>query len=318
MDVDASAMRDKSTMELKPEVPIWRTVAAGYRTGISVLVRDGALFRYFIYASVLSLPIVGIQYVVQEGGTWQVATPALQALQPLFGLLTYAAYAMILSPLTAAIYRKLLLDEAPRGFYFAAMFRTPELHLSVATTAVFALFFIAELSAYPVIYLLYGLNLFDPLEMSRRYAAQPTIAAIVAVATCIAYVVAALAATRFTFAFPAIATRVRGASLRQSYAETRGSTWRLFFIFLLIFLFPFLVFIGAVAGASVAFVIGNPEAMRTPEASEMMMVSPLFLIIYALMFLAMMVMVAVTAAAAARAYEIRVNRGMSGVAEVFA
>ena len=38
-------MRDKSTMELKPEVPIWRTVAAGYRTGISVLVRDGALFR---------------------------------------------------------------------------------------------------------------------------------------------------------------------------------------------------------------------------------------------------------------------------------
>jgi hypothetical protein len=36
------------------------------------------------------------------------------------------------------------------------------------------------------------------------------------------------------------------------------------------------------------------------------------------MFLAMMAMVAVTAAAAARAYEIRINRGMSGVAEVFA
>ncbi len=309
---------DRSTMELKPEVLIWRTVSAGYRAGISVLVRDGALFRYFTYASVLSLPIVGIQYVVQEGGTWQVATPALQALQPLFDLLTYAAYAMILSPLTAAIYRKLLLDEAPRQFYFAAMFRTPELHLSVATTAVFALFFIAELTAYPVIYLLYGLNPFDPLEMSRRYAAQPTIAVIVAAATCIAYVVAALAATRFTFAFPAIATRAPGASLRQSYADTRGSTWRLFFIFLLIFLFPFLIFIGAVAGASVAFAIGNPEAMRTPEASEMMMVSPLFLIIYALMFLAMMAMVAVTAAAAARAYEIRVNRGMTGVAEVFA
>ena len=48
-------------MDLQPEVPIWRTVMAGYRAGIGVLVRDGARFRYFIYASALCMPIVGIQ-----------------------------------------------------------------------------------------------------------------------------------------------------------------------------------------------------------------------------------------------------------------
>ncbi|MGE0117322.1 MAG: hypothetical protein AB7S71_03925 [Dongiaceae bacterium] len=300
-------------MELTPEVPIWRTVAAGYRAGISVLVRDGALFRYFIYASVLSLPIVGIQYVVE-----QAATPTMQVLKPLFSLLTYVAYAMALSPLTAAIHRKLLLGESPRQLYFAAMFRTTELRLAVATIAVSALFLTAELMAYPLVYLLYGVSPFDAAGLAQAYEAQPLIAMNLAAAMLIAYLVAGLAATRFAFAFPAIATQARGASLRQSYVETHGSTWRLFFIFLIIFLFPFLLFIGAVAGTSAAFVIGNPEVMRTPEAGETMERSLPFLVLYAIMFLAMMAMVAVTAAAAARAYEIRINRGMSGVAEVFA
>lgn len=154
--------------------------------------------------------------------------------------------------------------------------------------------------------------------MSRGYAANPTIAAVILPLSLLSYVVAALIAARFTFAFPSIAIGAPGASLHRSLAETRGSTWRLFFIFLFAFAPPFAVFIILYLVASVVFVINHPEFVSAPDRIvTAMMYSAPFLVIYATMFIIMMVMVAVTAAAAARAYEIRVDRGMTGVAEVF-
>jgi hypothetical protein len=48
-----------------------------------------------------------------------------------------------------------------------------------------------------------------------------------------------------------------------------------------------------------------------------MLYSPPFLAVFATAFMMSMMMIAVIAAAAARAYEIRVDRGMTRVAEVF-
>lgn len=305
---------------LSPELPIWRTVISGYRDGIRTLLGDGRLFRYFIYASAMTFMLVGAQLYVDMGGSWMSGPePAMQAANLLFGLLISVAYAIAISPLTVALHRKLLLGETPHELYLAAMVRRTHLRVAAATVAVYGLFFLAQLSIYPMIYFVYGVNPLNAVDLTAAYEAQPTIALVVTLLTWGASLLAALVSTRFAFAFPAISMNTPGASLRQSYAETRGTTWRLFFIFLMTILFPFLAFIVAVGVASALFVFGNPEAMGDPDrVGQMMMLSPPFLAVYAIGFVMMMAVLVAIAAAAARAYEIKVNRGMTGVAEVFA
>ncbi len=304
-----------------PELPIWRTVVAGHRDGIGALFRDGKLFRYFVYASALNLILLGGQLYIGLGESpiTESGSPATHLSDLFFGLLISVAYAIAISPLTVAVHRKLLLGEAPRDLYVAAMFQATQLRLALATMAVYALFFVAQLAIYPVIYLIYGVNPLKAADLASAFSAQPSMALVVMVTTWVGSAFAALISTRFAFAFPALSTRAPGASLRQSFAETRGSMWRLFFIFLIILALPFLAFVIAISVASILFFVQYPEAIQTPDSvGPAMMLSPTFLVMYAVAFVAMMAIIVVIGAAAARAYEIRVNRGMSGVAEVFA
>ena len=304
-----------------PTIPIWRTVAAAYRLGIGALFGDGALFRYFVYASLLSLAVVGLQlYHVASRLAAVAQSPTLGTtlLSIATGMLLYVGYAAASCPFAAAVHRKILLGETPRGYYAAAATRAMQLRFLLATIAVYALFFVAPLVSNLALYLIFGLNPFDPLEVSRGYAAQPIIAVVVLPLSLLSYVLAALIAARFTFAFPGIAIERPDASLRRSFAETRGSTWRLFFIFLFTFALPFAIFFILYVVASIVFVISHPDLLSAPERMGTAMVySAPFLVVYAAMFIIMMLMTAVMAAAAARAYEIRVEGGMTGVAEVF-
>ncbi len=303
------------------ELPVWRTVIAGYRDGVGALFRDGRLFRYFIYASALTLILMGGRLYVELDGslTSGSETSAAQIGNLLFGLLISVAYAITTSPLTVALHRKLLLGETAHEAYFAAMLRGSHMRIVGATMAVYGLFFVAQLSAYPIIYVAYGVNPLNAADLEATFAAEPMIAMVITALTWGASLFAGLMSTRFAFAFPAISTNAPGASLRASFAETRGSMWRLFFIFLLIVFFPFVAFVMAIGGASVLLVIGNPEAVANPDrVGEMMMLSSPFLVVYAIGFVVMMAVIVAIGGAAARAYEIKVNRGMTGVAEVFA
>lgn len=294
---------------------------AAYRLGIGALFGDGALFRYFVYASLLSLAVVGLQlYHIASrlAAAAQPPTLGTTLLSIATGMLLYVGYAAAICPFAAAVHRKILLGETPRGYYATAAARAMQLRFLLATIAVYALFFVAPFVNNLALYMIFGLNPFDPLEVSRGYAAQPIIAVVVLPLSLLSYVLAALIAARFTFAFPGIAIERPDASLRRSFAETRGSTWRLFFIFLFTFALPFAVFFVLYVVASIIFVINHPDLISAPDriATAMVYSAP-FLVVYAAMFIIMMVMVAVIAAAAARAYEIRVDRGMTGVAEVF-
>lgn len=304
---------------LSPELPIWRTVIAGYREGIGVLFRDGRLLRYFIYASALTFIITGAQLYVELEGSWMPGPETTGVFNLLLDPLISVAYAIAISPLTVALHRKLLLGETPQAAYLAAMFRGTHMRIAAVTISVYGLFFVAQLSGYPMIYVAYGVNPFNAADSAAAYAAHPMTALVVTGLAWAVSVVAGLFSARFAFAFPAISTNALGASLRKSFAETRGATWRLFFIFLFILLLPLVAFIIAVGIASVLFVTGNPEAMGDPDrVGQMMMLSPPFLAVYAIGFVMMMAVLVAIAAAAARAYEIKVNRGMTGVAEVFA
>ena len=304
-----------------PTIPIWRTVVAAYRLGIGALFRDGALFRYFIYASLISLVVLSLNFYQVASRLASMAepqTPGMVLQSIAVGMLLYVAYAAAVCPYAVAVHRKILLGETPRDYYAAAVMRRTQLRFLLATIAVYAVFFVAPFVNNLSVYLIYGLNPFDAPAISRAYTTRPTIAAVVGILSLLSYVGAALISARLAFAFPSIAIETPNASLRRSLAETRGSTWRLFFIFLLTFALPFTIFIILYAAASVVFLINHPELVRSPNMmASAMLYSPPFLAIFATMFIISMAMIAVTAAAAARAYEIRVDRGMTGVAEVF-
>jgi hypothetical protein len=314
----AQAMNDPH-----PTIPIWRTVAAAYRLGIGALFGDGALFRYFVYASLLSLAVLSLQFyhiASHLAAAAQPQTPGMTLLSIAAGMLLYVGYAAAICPFAVAVHRKILLGETPRGYYAAAAMRRTQLRFLLAAIAVYAVFFVAPFVNNLAVYLIYGLNPFDALAVSRAYTTHPTIATVVLpLSSLLSYFGAALIAARFTFAFPAIAIDTPGASLRRSVAETRGSTWRLLFVFLFVFALPLIILLVFYVGASVIFIMNHPELVHSPEMiAPAIAFSPLFLIVYATMFVFMMVMIAVIAAAAARAYEIRVDRGMIRLAEVFA
>jgi membrane-anchored glycerophosphoryl diester phosphodiesterase (GDPDase) len=188
----------------------------------------------------------------------------------------------------------------------------------LATIAVYGVFLVAAYAGHPILYLVYGVNPFDPQAFARTTSARPTIAFVLSGLTLVFYVIASLISARFTFVFPAIALDVPDASLRQSFGATRRSTWRLFFVFFFIFVIAAAIFAIAIFTTAIAYIASHPGLALAPKATtETIMFSTPFLVIYVATFIAAMMLVAVTAAAAARAYEIRINRGMTGVVEVF-
>jgi hypothetical protein len=82
------------------KLPIWQTAISGYGDGVGALFRDGKLFRYFIYASALTLILIGGHLYVTLGDAWlsESKTPAAQMTDVLFSLLVSVAYAIAVSP----------------------------------------------------------------------------------------------------------------------------------------------------------------------------------------------------------------------------
>lgn len=300
-------------------IPIWRTVVIAYRQGIGVVFRDRALFRYFIYASLLCLATYGANIYRARMLLSQSLSPGQILASTLAGLFLSFLFAVAICPFAFAVYRKLMLDETPREPYLAAVVGRGQRPFLLAILAAYGVFVLAAFVSHPILYFVYGVNPFDPHALARVTSTQPAVAFVVGGLTLIADLVAALVCVRFSFAFPAIALGAPGASLRQSVDATAGSTWRLFFIFSTIFAIAFVIVVVAIAAAATVFALNHPELARAPEAgSAAMAFSTPFLILYAVMFLAAMILVAVTAAATAHAYEIRVNGGLTGVVEVFA
>jgi hypothetical protein len=176
------------------------------------------------YASVLMVVLGAGQLDVELGGSFMSGSKNFAAGigNLLFGLLIAAAYAIAASPLPVALHRKRLLGETPPGAYFAAMLRGAEARLAAATMAVYGLFFVAQSSAYPLIYVAYGVNLLNAGDVRVAYAVEPTIGLIIVLLTWSASLLAGLMYARLALAFPGIATNAPGASLRQSCAGATG------------------------------------------------------------------------------------------------
>lgn len=215
--------------EAQPTIPIWRTVMTAYRQGIGVLFRDGALFRYFIYATLLSLVIYGINLYRAQlllSRSAHDPTPGYLLASNVVGVLLYFSFAVVICPFAFAMHRKILLGETPREYYLVAATSRNQLRFLLATIAVYGVFLVAAFAGHPVLYLVYGVNPFNPQTFSSATSAQPTAAVVVSGLTLVFNIIASLTSARSLLPFqqsPSVCPRPLSANPLAPRVDRRGA-----------------------------------------------------------------------------------------------
>jgi MFS family permease len=241
----------------------------------------------------------------------------------LLGFLGYVVIAAVQAPLGVIVQRHILLGDPPRHSYFAYVTSSYGHRFFKVSIAIYAFFYVAGLVHAPIIYWAYSVSPFDERALTVLMTTNPSSLAVTMLTWFVAFVIAALLSAKSTFAFGAAATDRPGPALRQSFAESRGAMWCLFFTFVLIFILPIFVYLIAAIVVSTSFVIQNDDQVRAgadPFGNLTTMdiaLAPQVIIATIVVSTAVMVSYVATAAGAARAYQIRIERGLSGVAEVF-
>ena len=313
----------------RPKIPAWRTAYDGYRLGLRAIFSSGAMFRYFVYGSVTIVIAMGALFYVSFAtqGWLSNAAGGMERTLALgvtiaSGYLGYAALAAAQTPLGVVFQRYILLREPPRHPYFAYWASSYGRRFLWASAAVYGYFLVASLIHVPFFLLFYGTDPFDQIAVSTLFASTPSAMAVLIAIYVSALLCASLLAARSSLAFPIAAADRPGSALRQSFAESRGTMWRLFFVFVLIYAPTFVAYFIALMIIMVTFVIQNPGMVDTVgdpfgAANPGLFTSPSFIIAVTIALIAFALSQVAMAAAAARAYQIRVERGLSGVAEIF-
>jgi hypothetical protein len=226
------------------------------------------------------------------------------------------------TPLGVVFQRHMLLGESPRHPYFAYWAIGYAQRFFWASAVIYGFFFVAGLIQSPIILLLYRTDPFDQVAVSTLFATTPSALLVFLLTYAASVLGASLLAARASLAFPIAAADRPGSALRQSFVESRGAMWRLFFVFALIYAPAFVAYFIAIMIVTVTFVIQNPGMVQSGTdpfgaMSPGIFTSPSFIIGAIIGLIAFTLSQVAMVAAAARAYQIRVERGLSGVADVF-
>lgn len=317
-------MTDISAGPLRPKIPVWRTAYDGYRLGIGAIFSSGAMFRFFVYGSVLSIAVLGAEGYFIFWATMNLSERASDILAIVIAFVGYIAMTAVQTPLGIAIQRRILLGDIPSRSYVAYALDHRGRNYAFVLLLICGFYFLASLIEIPVSLLVYGQPFAsaEALEEDTTFAAYSTLMSLAWIVT---IAVASLMSAKCAFMFPAVACD-RPGSWRQAYAETRGIVWALFVIFLVACLPVALLYAVIFAAAFIASLspmmaelgLGDGVSDSAMEqAMTAMLQSPAFIVACVIAGLGYMLSFVVTAAAAARAYQIRVERGLTGAAEVF-
>ena len=314
-------MADISATLPRPKIPVWRTAYDGYRLGIGAIFSSGIMFRYFVYGSLAIIVATGaLFYISVMTQSWlSSAAGGLERTLALAAMivsayLAYAALAATQTPLGVVFQRHMLLDEPPRHPYFAYWATSYGRRFFWVSAAVYGFFFVAGLVHVPFILLFYGTDPFDQVAISTLFTTTPSaLLAFVAVYV-LSLLCASLLAARSSLAFPIAAAGRPGSAMRQSFAESRGAMWRLFFVFALIYVPAFVAYFIAIMIVTVTFVIQNPglvEAGADPfgAMNPGLFTSPAFIIGAIIALIAFTLSQVAMVAAAARAYQNKPTTG---------
>jgi hypothetical protein len=317
-------MTDISAAMPRSKIPVWRTAYDGYRLGIAAIFSSGAMFRFFVYGSVLSIAVLGAEVYLMFWIVVSLSERASDILALLIPFVAYIAITAVQTPLGIVLQRRILLGDFPSRSYVAYAVDHRGRNYAFVLLLICGFYFLASLIEIPMNLLFFG-QPFVPAEIPVEDITYATYAMLMLLAWVVTFAIASVMSAKCAFMFPAVACE-RPGSWRQAYGETRGIVWPLFAVFLIAFLPVLLLFAIVSVGAFIASLspfmetlsIGDGVSdLATEQAMHSMLLSPVFIVAYIFAGLAYMLSFVVTAAAAARAYQIRVERGLSGVAEIF-
>ena len=200
------------------------------------------MFRYFVYGSMAVVTAMGALFYVSfttqgwlgnAAGDWSERLRLRVTIVSAY--LGYAALAAAQTPLGVVFQRYILLREPPRHSYFAYWASSYGRRFFWASAAVYGYFLVASLIHVPFFLLFYGTDPFDQVAVSTLFATTPSALTVFIAIYASALLCACLLAARSSLAFPMAAADRPGSALRQSFAESRGTMWRLFLVFVLIY-----------------------------------------------------------------------------------
>lgn len=317
-------MTDSTLSLSQPKIAVFRTVYDAYCLGIGAIASNAAMLRFFLYCSAFSF----LQFALQHGAAlWiylNLEEGRADGIQIAISILSFAAFAFVQTPLGIAIQRSTLLGEQPDVTYLASVMNRRGRRYLLASILISVPFCLANF-AEPVVNLaLFG----EPFINSDMIVDQiPPDYYLVILLTAIfgAYAGASLIATRGAFIFPSIATD-RLASFHQGFGETRHATLRLLLILTIASVPLAVIGIAALAYAIVTSISPLFESLSISNAAATipfdqvllgLVQSPTVIIAGAVGLAAYMLWFLILAAGTARAYQISVDRGLSGIAEIF-
>ena len=93
--------------------PVWRTAYEGYRLGIGAIFSSGVMFRFFVYGSVLSIAVLGVEIYLLVWTAMNLSERASDILALLIPLVTYVAMSAVQTPSGIVMQRRILLGDIP-------------------------------------------------------------------------------------------------------------------------------------------------------------------------------------------------------------
>jgi hypothetical protein len=316
-------MTDITAALPRPKVPICHTAYDAYRLGIGAIFSSGIMFRFFIYGSIMSIAIVGVELLFSfdhTGGTFDINHNYINSL--MIGVLSAIILAGIQTPLGIAIQRQILLDDVPQTSYFNYAANPPGRRFFVSSLWIYGAYLVAEFAEVPILAVA-GINPLDSDAVAAALKSDVSLTVQILTTTLCAYLAATIFAVRLTFRFPEISCERDSGSTWHALVETKGTAIRLFMLFVLVFLPIGVIYFGALFVAGFVYFSrymlqgGEMTAEAIDQIMPAMLSSTEFIVAYAVVACTMAFSCVVVAAGAARAYQIRVERGMSGVAEIF-
>ncbi len=320
-------MTDSAAGSSPPKIPVFRTAYDAYRLCFSAIFGCRKVLRFFLYGTGLSLGIVGaIKYArltgflyLPVGAPWRIEINF--ALETLISIITLAGLAAAQAPMGIAIIRYVILREVPDGAYFSGL-PGRRWRFFLLTVLVYFLFLLASLAFVPLA-LIHGINPIYRSDIMARAMETPGFLLEILLAWAAAGVLACMLSASLSFRFTEHACNI-SPQPNDASGQSRAPIWRLVLTFTVV-LGPVAVATIAVYYAGIAFYIFAHWAAVESAASgsgleslaDNRLRSKEYLISNGMIVVCGAFAYVLIAAGAARAYQIRVERGLTGAAEVF-
>jgi hypothetical protein len=254
-------MTDIAASPTRPKIPVFDTAYDAYHLGVSAAFSSAKMFRFFVYGSVLWVFAFGIKYYDSLLRSGEITDTRPIALDVFVGILLTLLISVAQTPLGIALQRRILLGESPKGSYFGYLLAPAGIRYALVVFLVHLMFLCASLFPTLLAIALTSYMAPDQNDFAAIIRVDDLATSVRLISLPLLFAAAIGVSVRLAFAFPDAACRA-SPWLRQSIADTKGATLRLFLVY---------VFVSLPLGITYAvtiFAVGVAYGMRQNAAGS--------------------------------------------------